>query len=71
MYFIYKYIINATTTAINACKKIYLTVVHCVQLPDNFQMRKHSWPCRFHIKIKQDVHFTTLKRFKIIKLTNL
>jgi hypothetical protein len=22
--------------------------------------------CQFHIKIKQDVHFTTLKRFKII-----
>jgi hypothetical protein len=20
-----------------------------VKLPDNFQMRKHSWPCRFHI----------------------
>jgi hypothetical protein len=42
-----------------------------VKLPDNFQMREHSWPCRFHIKIKQDFHFTTLKRFKIIKLTNL
>jgi hypothetical protein len=27
MYFIYKYIINATTTAINACKTIYLTLV--------------------------------------------
>jgi hypothetical protein len=21
-----------------------------VKLPDNFQMREHSWPCRFHIK---------------------
>ena len=21
-----------------------------VKLPDNFQMRKHSWPCRFHIR---------------------
>jgi hypothetical protein len=20
-----------------------------VKLPDNFQMREHSWPCRFHI----------------------
>jgi hypothetical protein len=20
-----------------------------VKLPDNFEMRKHSWPCRFHI----------------------
>jgi hypothetical protein len=49
------------------------TYVHwmSVKLPDNFQMREHSWPCRFHIKIKQDFHFTTLKRFKIIKLTNL
>jgi hypothetical protein len=37
-----------------------------VKLPDNFQMREHSWPCRFHIKIKQYVHFTTLKRFQII-----
>ena len=27
MYFIYKYIINATTTAINACKKNNLTLV--------------------------------------------
>ena len=38
-----------------------------VKLPDNFQMREHSWPCRFHIKIKQDFHFTTLKGFKIIR----
>ena len=21
-----------------------------MKLPDNFQMREHSWPCRFHIK---------------------
>jgi len=20
-----------------------------VKLPDNFQMREHSWPCQFHI----------------------
>jgi hypothetical protein len=24
-----------------------------VKLTDNFQMREHSWPCRFHIKVKQ------------------
>ena len=24
--------------------------MYCVQLPDNFQMREHSWPCRFYIK---------------------
>jgi hypothetical protein len=23
-----------------------------VKLPDNFQMREHSWPCRFHIKTR-------------------
>ena len=23
-----------------------------VKLPDNFQMREHSWPCRFHINNK-------------------
>jgi hypothetical protein len=23
-----------------------------VKLPDNFQMREHSWPCRFHIICK-------------------
>ena len=23
-----------------------------VKLPDNFQMREHSWQCRFHIKYK-------------------
>ena len=22
-----------------------------VKLPDNFQMREHSWPCRFHITV--------------------
>jgi hypothetical protein len=22
-----------------------------VKLPDNFQMREHSWPCRFHINL--------------------
>jgi hypothetical protein len=35
-----------------------------VKLPDNFQMREHSWPCRFHIKderksdkiLRQDFH---------------
>ena len=27
--------------------------LHCVQLPDNFQMREHSWPCRFHISLNQ------------------
>jgi hypothetical protein len=21
-----------------------------MKLPDNFQMREHSWPCRFHIR---------------------
>jgi hypothetical protein len=24
-----------------------------VKLPDNFQMREHSWPCRFHIILIQ------------------
>jgi hypothetical protein len=24
-----------------------------VKLPDNFQMREHSWPCRFHIKVNK------------------
>jgi hypothetical protein len=77
----YKYIINATTTAINnACQKVilhwskggkffiyvsYLTRESTLyflnvnkywhhflmKLPDNFQMREHSWPCRFHIKV--------------------
>jgi hypothetical protein len=23
-----------------------------VKLPDNFQMREHSWPCRFHITLR-------------------
>ena len=47
------------------------TLMHwmSVKLPDNFQIREHSWPCPFHIKIKQDFNFTTLKGFKIIKLT--
>ena len=25
-----------------------------VKLPDNFQIREHSWPCRFHINITND-----------------
>ena len=25
-----------------------------VKLPDNFLMREHSWPCRFHIKRKYE-----------------
>jgi hypothetical protein len=24
-----------------------------VKLPDNFQMREHSWPCRFHIIVER------------------
>jgi hypothetical protein len=28
-------------------------LMHCVQLPDNFYMREHSWPCRFHISLNQ------------------
>ena len=32
MYFIYKYITNATTTAINACNFFYLTLVKGRQL---------------------------------------
>jgi hypothetical protein len=32
MYFIYKYITNATTTAINACNFFYLTLVKGGQL---------------------------------------
>ena len=28
-----------------------------VKLPDNFQMREHSWPCRFHIILGiEDLH---------------
>ena len=33
-----------------------------VKLPDNFQMREHSWPCRFHIKYTYKVeHFRWVK----------
>ena len=30
-------------------KKYRHFLMHCVQLPDNFQMREHSWLWRFHI----------------------
>ena len=32
-------------------KKSRHFLMHCVQLPDNFQMREHSWLCRFHISL--------------------
>ena len=32
-----------------SAQKFLTLFMHCVQLPDNFQMREHSWPCRFHI----------------------
>jgi hypothetical protein len=32
-------------------KKSRHLLMHCVQLPDNCQMREHSWPCRFHISL--------------------
>ena len=32
----------------------FLTHWMSVKLPDNFQMREHSWPCRFHIRLYLD-----------------
>ena len=26
-----------------------------MKLPDNFQMREHSWPCRFHINLSYSI----------------
>jgi hypothetical protein len=33
-----------------------------VKLPDNFQMREHSWPCRFHIKVNKLVIDSTITK---------
>ena len=30
-----------------------------VKLPDNFRMREHSWPCRFHIILNIIRNFKT------------
>ena len=37
-------------------------MMHCVQLPDNFQMREHSWPCRFHITNYNPVKYIYIYR---------
>jgi len=31
-----------------------------VKLPDNFQIREHSWPYLFHIKMKYNVKFSSV-----------
>ena len=31
-----------------------------VKLPDNFQMREHSWPCRFHI-----MHYSLMEKNRL------
>ena len=33
-----------------------------VKLPDIFQMREHSWPCRFHIKVNELVIDSTITK---------
>ena len=37
-----------------------------MKFPDNFQMREHSWPCRFHIKYIINVTTTEINTYKKI-----
>jgi hypothetical protein len=44
---------NKRSSPIYLGSKILNSLMHwmSVNLPDNFQMREHSWPCWFHINI--------------------
>jgi hypothetical protein len=35
-----------------------------VKLPDNFEMRQHSWPCRFHINNNIGKYLLTRPKIK-------
>jgi hypothetical protein len=43
-----RYEFGLDNIALNS-KWLFLMHWMSVKLPDNFQMREHSWPCRFHI----------------------
>ena len=42
----------------------FLMHLMSVKLPDNFQIREHSWPCLFHIKPYKITRKTTIWKLK-------
>jgi hypothetical protein len=38
-----------------------------VKLPDNFQMREHSWPCRFHIILQESCKIETFTEIESLQ----
>jgi hypothetical protein len=49
----------------NQCLQSVTFFHFLMKLPDNFQMREHSWPCRFHITFNyhcgQTIFFVTIE----------